>query len=422
MIQTQVLADGITLRCFYDNRFKQGALSFQMVRPMCESEASLNALIPAVLLRGTQKHPDLRSITLYLDDLYGASVGSMVRRVGDYQTTGLACGMMDDRFALPGDKVLEPMLRFLEELLFEPCMEGSGFDSAIVESEKKNLISTIESDLNNKQAYAMSKMLRAMCRTDSLGIPRLGQTDWVAAIDPVTLYQHYQKILKESRIDIFYVGSAPAWQVANLLKPIIARIHRHYIPLPTQTGFHDAGGDHLVETMDVAQAKLCMGYVTPVTIGDPDLSVVQVMNTIFGAGMTSKLFVNVREKLSLCYSIGTSYFGAKGIVTLSAGIDAADEEKARAEIARQLEAIREGCITDEEMAGAKEALLSGMRGTHDSPGAIEGYYATAALSGLGMTPEEYMARIAAVTREQVAAAARDLKLHTTYILKGEEHE
>ena len=422
MIQTQILADGVTLRCFYDNRFKQGALSFQVVRPMREAEVSMNALIPAVLLRGTRVHPDLRSITLHLDDLYGASVGTMVRRVGDYQTTGLCCGMMDDRFALPGDKVLEPMLRFLEELLLQPCVENGGFKADFVESEKKNLISTIESDLNDKRVYAMKNMMRAMCRADSMGIPRLGEAGWVAAIDPVTLYQHYQKILKESRIDIFYVGSAPAWQVANLLKPIIARIHRDYRALPEQTPFRDAGGGHHVEKMDVAQAKLCMGYVTPITMGHPEMFAFQVMNNIFGAGMTSKLFTNVREKLSLCYSIGTGYYGAKGIVTLSAGIDAADEEKTRAEIGRQLEAIRQGDVTDGELSAAKESLLSGLRGSHDSPGAIEGYYSSAALSGLGLTPAEYMERIAAVTKEQVREAARSMNLHTTYILKGVDHE
>ena len=422
MIHTQTLADGITLRCFYDNRFKQGALSFQMVRPMLESEASLNGLIPAVLLRGTEVHPDLRAITMHLDDLYGASVGTMVRRVGDYQTTGLCCGMMDDRFALPGDKVLEPMLHFLEELLFRPCLENGGFKADFVESEKKNLIAAIESDLNDKRAYAMKKLLRAMCREDAMGIPRLGEPDWVAAIDPVTLYNHYQKILRESRIDIFYVGSAPAWQVAGMLRPIIDRIHRDYRELPEQTGFHDAGGDNLVEEMDVAQAKLCMGYVTPITNKSEELPAMQVMNSIFGAGMTSKLFVHVREKLSLCYSIGTAYYATKGLLTLSAGIDANHEEKARAEIGRQLEAMCNGDITDEEMNAAKEAILSGFRGVHDSPGAIEGYYASNALTGAETTPEQYMERIAAVTREQVTAAARQLRLHTTYILKGENHE
>ena len=422
MIQTTTLADGVTLRCFYDNRFKQGALSFQMVRPMAGGEASLNALIPAILLRGTEKHPDLRSITMHLDDLYGAAVGTMVRRVGDWQTTGLACGMMDDRFALPGDKVLEPMIDFLRELLLEPCLEDGAFRADFVESEKKNLIAAIESDLNDKRVYAMNRMLRNMCRADSLGIPRLGYTEWVAAADPKGLYDHYRKILRESRIDICYVGSAPAWQVTNLLKPIINALDRDYKALPGQTPFQDAGPSNEVELMDVAQAKLCMGYTTPITMGTEEFAAMQMMNTIFGSGMTSKLFQNVREKLSLCYSIGTSYYSAKGLVTLSAGINAADEEKAKAEIAAQLEAMCRGEITEGEMAAAREAILSGLRGIHDSPGAIENYYASAALSGLGWTPAEYRERIAAVTAEQVAEAAKKLTLHTTYILKGENHE
>ena len=422
MIQTQILADGVTLRCFYDNRFKQGALSFQLVRPMTDEEAPMNALIPAVLLRGTEKHPDLRSITLHLDDLYGAAVGSMVRRVGDWQTTGLACGMMDDRFALPGDKVLEPMIAFLRELLLEPCLENGGFRSDFVESEKKNLIATIESDLNDKRIYAMNRLLRTMCRADAMGIPRLGEADRVAAVEPQALYNHYRKILRESRIDICYVGSAPHWQVANLLRPLIAALDRNYVTLPDQTPFRDAGGSNVVEDMDVTQAKLCMGYTTPITMGHPDFAAMQMANTIFGSGMTSKLFMHVREKLSLCYSIGTTYYGAKGLMTLSAGIDAAKEEEAKAEIAAQLEAVCRGEITEGEMAAAREAILSGLRGIHDSPGAIENFYASAALSGLPWAPAEYMERIAAVTADQVAQAARQLKLHTTYILKGDSHE
>lgn len=422
MIHETNLADGVTLRCFYDNRFKQGALSLQLVRPMCEAEASLNALIPAVLLRGTRKYPDLRFITMHLDDLYGAAVGSMVRRVGDWQTTGLACGMMDDRFALPGDKVLEPMIDFLRELLLEPCLEKGGFRADFVDSEKKNLIAAIESDRNDKRIYAMNRMLQTMCRADTMGIPRLGCTEWVEAAEAKTLYDHYRKILRESRMDICYVGSAPAWQVANLLKPLIDELNRDYKPLPAQTTFHDAGPSDVVEKMDVTQAKLCMGYTTPITIGTEEFAAMQMANTVFGAGMTSKLFQNVREKLSLCYSIGTNYYGAKGLVTLSAGIDAADEEKAKAEIAAQLAAICRGEVTEGEMAAAREAVLSGLRGIHDSPGAIENWYASAALSGLSWTPAEYMARIAAVTPAQVAAAAGSLKLHTTYILKGENHE
>ena len=418
MTTTIELLPGVTLRCHPDTRFKQGCLSFSMIRPMCAEEAALNALIPAVLLRGTAKHPDLRAITLKLDDLYGASMGTQVRRVGDYQTQGLYCGFLEDRFALPGDRILAPMVDFLREVLLEPVLENGVFSKAFVESEKKNLIATIESELNDKRAYAMGKMLRTMCKADSFGVPRLGDKEAVAAITPEAAWNHYQKCLRESRIDIFYVGTAPAEQVAKLLMPLFESISRNYVNLPGQTPFCDAGGAHLSEQMDVTQGKLCMGYVTPVTNRDEGFVATQVMNTIFGAGMTSKLFMNIREKMSLCYAIGSGYYGTKGIVTVSAGIDFDKEQLVRDEIQRQLDALCSGDITDSELRSAKEALLSSLRGTHDSPGSIEGYYATAALSGMGMTPDVYMDAVRSVTEEQVAAAARQLQLHTTYFLKG----
>ena len=157
----------------------------------------------------------------------------------------------------------------------------------------------------------------------------------------------------------------------------------------------------------------------PITNRDPEFPAMQVMNTVLGAGMTSKLFMNLREKMSLCYSIGSGYYGTKGIVTVSAGIDFDKETLTRQEVLHQLDACKNGEISSEELTAAKEAILSSLRATHDSPGSIEGYYATAALSGMGMTPAEYMTAVEAVTLEQVVAAARSLNLHTTYFLKGE---
>ena len=418
MIQTFQLSPGITLRCCRDTRFKQGCLSFQIIRPMCASENAMNALLPSVLLRGTRQHGDLRAITHRLDELYGASVSAVVRRVGDYQTTGLYCGFMDDRFALPGDRVLEPMLGFLEELLLDSPVEEGGFFGSFVDSEKKNLIATIESELNDKRAYAMGKLLRTMCREDTFGLPRLGDTEQVAAIDRKILYTHYQKILRESPIEIFYVGSAEAEQVSCLLKPLLDRLDRTYVNLKPQTGFHSCEGGEQTETMEVSQGKLCMGFVSLITNRTPEFPAMQVLNTVFGSGMTSKLFMNIREKMSLCYSIGSGYYGTKGIVTVSAGIDFDKEEVTRQEVLRQLKACQEGDISQEELTAARQAILSSLRATHDSPGAIEGYYATAALSGMKMTPAEYMAAVETVTKEQVVAAANSLKLHTTYFLKG----
>ena len=412
------LPGGIQFYSFRDTRFKQGALSIQFVRPMKKEEAALNALLPAVLLRGTKNHPDLRSITLRLDDLYGASVSALVRRVGDYQTTGLYCSFMEDKFALDGDEILAPMLDFVGELLLNPVTEKGGFSENFVESEKKNLISTIETEKNDKRVYASAQLLKIMCRNDSFGLPRLGEKEDAQKITAQTLYDHYRTVLAESPVQVFYVGSAEPKQVAALLSKQFEKISRAPVMLAPQTALAGGDGDHVTEKMDVAQAKLCMGFVTSITNRSGDFAAMQVMNTVFGGGMTSKLFMNVREKLSLCYSVGSAYYGAKGVLTVSAGIDESKEQIARQEIMTQLEACRNGDITDEELAAAKEAVLSALRTVHDSPGAIEGYYATAALSGLGMAPEEHAAAIAAVTGADVARVARTLSYHSSYVLKG----
>jgi len=419
MIETRTLFPGVTLRTCRDSRFKQGCLSFQLVRQMDRAEAAMNALLPSVLLRGTRNFPNLRSITEHLDELYGAAVSPVVRRVGDYQTTGLYCSFMDDRFALPGDRVLAPIVAFLEELLLDSPLENGAFLPAFVESEKKNLISTIESELNDKRIYAMNRLLRVMCKDDAFGLPRLGEVEQVAAITPEALSAHYRTVLRTSPIEIFYVGSAEADTVAELLKPLLHKLSREVLLLSSQTGFAPCEGSDVTETMEVAQGKLCMGFTTPITNRCPEFPAMQVMNTILGAGMTSKLFVNIREKMSLCYSIGSGYYGTKGIVTVSAGIDFDKEEVTRREVLRQIQLCQTGEITEAELESARQAILSSLRATHDSPSSIEGYYATAALSGMGMTPETYMTAVKRVTLEDVVAAANTLRLHTTYFLKGE---
>ena len=417
MINTYEISPGVTLRTFADHRFKQGCLSFQIIRPQRREEAAMNALIPTVLLRGCKSCPDLRSITNKLDDLYGASVSTLVRRVGDYQATGLYCAFLEDRFAMTGDRILEPMVQFLGELL-QPLTEEGGFDRGFVAGEKKNLIATIESELNDKRAYAMGRLLRDMCRADSFGVPRLGDKESVSVIDPKTLYDHYQHILRTSPMELFYVGSTDGETVAALIRDMLAAVDRNYIPAAPQTAFHDAGASDETEQMDAAQSVLCMGFVTDITSDRPDFAAMQVLNSIFGAGQTSKLFMQVREKMSLCYAIGSGYYGSKGIMTVSAGIDREKEPQVRAEVLAQLDACRRGEITQEELNAAKEAIVSSLRGVHDSPGSIESYYSTHRLSGAFRTPVQYMEQVQTVTLDAVVAAAKTVKLHSTYFLKG----
>ena len=416
MIQTISVLPGVTLRCFPDNRFKQEGLSLQFVRPMQAREASYNALLPAVLLRGCKSAPNLRAITQRLDDLYGAAVGAQLRRIGDYQTTGLSCSFMREEYVLDSDAVFAPMLAFLEELMFSPVLENGVFSADFVEGEKRNLLSAIAAQKNDKRAYASAQMLKRMCKGDSFGIPRLGEPEDVSAITPEGLYAHYRKVLQESPVNLFYVGSTAPEKIAGLVAPMFSGLNRNPAPLPAQTAFHDCGGEDVTEEMDVAQGKLCMGFTTPITLRDEGFVAMQLFNTIFGGGMVSKLFMKIREEMSLCYDISSTYHGSKGIVTVSAGIDNNMDKPVREEILRQLQACEH--FTQEELNAAKQSLLSQLQSTHDSPGAIMGYYATSALSGLPLSPEEYIRAVEQTTAEQVAQAAKTVKLHTVYFLRG----
>lgn len=420
MIHSVTLLPGITLQCFTDTRFKQEGFSVQFVRPMCREEAALNALLPAVLLRGCQSAPDLRAITLRLDDLYGAALGSRLRRVGDYQTTGLSCSFMREEYTLDGDKVFAPMVAFLEELLFCPLMEDGAFCKSFVEGEKKNLLAAIASKKNDKRAYAANRLIQIMGKGDSISVPRLGEAEDVKAITPKSLYAHYQKILRESPVNIFYVGAADPAYIADVVRPMFEKLERSPVALPAQSAFHDLGGSEETEVMEVTQGRLCMGFTCESTCRDEGFVAMQLLNAIFGGGMTSKLFMKIREEQSLCYEIGSSYQGSKGILTAEAGIDFAMFNPVREEILRQLQACRQGDFTAQELESARQAILSSLKSTHDSPGAIEGYYVTTALNGLPLSPEEYARAVENATAEQVAEAAQKVKLHSVYFLRGEQ--
>ena len=388
---------------------------------MCREEAASNALLSAVLLRGTKNYPDIRRLSARQAALYGLSVSPLLRRIGDIQTVGLFAGFLEDRFALPGDQILAPVIDLVREILLEPALTEGRFAPEFVESEQRNQIADIESELNEKQAYASAKMLRHLCAGDSFALELRGQVADVERITPQSLFANYQTVLRRSPVEIFYVGSADAQTVAGLLKPLAEQIAGDPEAMPAQTILTpNPEKARLSERMEVNQCKLSMGFTTPVINTHPDFAAMQVLIALYGAGMTSKLFMNVREKLSLCYYANAGFYGSKGVVTVSSGIDEANYETARAEILHQLSLCAQGAITEEELSAAKQALVSGLRSIPDSPGALERFYGTASISGMPYTLPGYIDAICAVTAEDAARAAASITYHSEFFLKGAE--
>ena len=419
MIKTIAVAPGITLRAMQTEKFKTACFSLNFLRPHTAADAALDALLPSVLLRATERYPDIRSISMQLDALYGASLGTLIRRKGEIKLVGFYADFIEDAFLPEGESVFAPIVDLTEEILFRPLTENGVFCAQNVEGEKQNLINAIEAEMNDKRTYAVAKMLRVMCENESYGVPRLGRAEEVRVITPQTLWAHYQKVLKTSRIELFYAGQKSPETVAEAFRRLFAgKQPETCTPVGTQVVRAADKTRELSERMDVTQGKLVIGLRTGITVEDADYPALLLLNAVYGAGVTSKLFVNVREKLSLCYYASSSLEKYKGVMLVSAGVDFKNYETAKAAIFKELDDCKCGIITSEELEAARQAVLSALRAAQDSPAQLDEFYMGTTIARMDDF-EELTIKVSALTAEDLTLAAQKLTVDTIYFLKGE---
>lgn len=420
MTVTISLAPNVTLRAMQSEKFKTACFSVNFITRHDRAHAAKDALLPSVLLRATERYPDIRSISIRLDELYGATFGTLVRRKGERKLTGFYADFIEDAFLPAGEEVFAPMVEFLEQVLFFPYREEGCFCRRYVEGEKQNLINAIESSLNSKRSYATLELLKAMCDGEDYGVPRLGTVEDVQSITPQILWDHYEAVLRQAPIEIFYMGRRSPEEVAELFRRVFAPrcTEPRQMPKETEVRRHAVQSRELSGRLDVTQGKLVMGLRTGIIATDPDYPALLLLNTVFGSGITSKLFANVREKLSLCYYADSSVDKHKGLMIISSGIAFENYEKAKDAILAQLRACQEGQIAPEELEAAKRQVLSAYRGVQDSPTQLDEIYSGIAVEG-GMEPQELMAAIEPLRVEDLVRAANQLTLDTIYFLKGE---
>ena len=413
------LLPGVHLTAVQTDKFKTGCFSINFLRPMCRAEASKNALIPSVLLRASERYPDIPSISARLDELYGASMGTLVRKKGEVQLVGFFADFIED--ALASEPVFEPMLEFVAEILLHPLTKDGHFVPELVEGEKRNLANAIAARINEKRSYATSQLVKLMCEEEAYGVPRLGELADVQDVDAEGLYAHYRKILAESQVELFYMGRKAPQDVAACLQKTFAALPRAqaFAQVATKQGAAPDMPREVREALDVTQGKLCIGLRTGCTVQDESYPALLMLNAIYGGGVTSKLFQNVREQMSLCYYAGSSIEKFKGVMVVSAGIEFDKYQTAKDEILRQLELCRSGEITDEEFDSARRYILSELKLAKDSPGRLDDFYMGQVVAGLRGTMDELAERVSRVTKDKVAAAARRLRLDTIYFLEGE---
>ena len=414
--------DRFSLRLLSTERFKAGTLSLSTVQPITAEHTYLTSLMMSVLLRGSEKYPTVAALNRRLDYLYGSELSVRNFYRGDLQVIGLCANVLSDAYlsGTDGETLLDDVLEVMEQILFYPALDENGLLNAhYVESEKKLQCDTIRAQKNNPHAYAADRLRAMLYEGEPCGTPLYGTIEEVMAVTAETLTAHWRAWRESAAWHAFCVGSMDEARVADALKK---RILPHLSGASPACTFQPhatvdvTAVKRATETQPIKQGHLVMGFRTGCTLCDADFYASTVFNELLGASPVSKLFMNVRERLGLCYSCSSVYNIYKGTLLVSCGTEHEKFALAESEIQKQIREIADGRFTDEEWQAAKHSLENAYRQLEDSPAAMESYYFGRALAGVSQSMQDCRDGFAAVTREQVIAVAERITTDAVFYL------
>jgi predicted Zn-dependent peptidase len=412
------LGNNINLTLIKTSKFKTNLVSVYIQRELDREDVTKNALLPSVITSGSNKYPTLREISHKLDSLYGASLLSNAGKRSEKQILEFKILGINDKFI--DEDIFKDMIEFLNEIINNPFIEDEGFKEEYLNLEKQNLRDKIKAAINDKKSYAQSKCVEAMCKDERYSIDENGYEDDIDSITAVDLYNHYKNILKTSPIDIVVEGNFDEDFVVESIKQNFKFERGEIIEIPRGEFSKKVDEVKIVEEkMDITQGKLVMGYRANVDYMDNDKYYSLVVgNSVFGGGAHSKLFNNVREKESLCYYVYSSVEKYKSIMFVSSGIEAQNYEKAVKIIKEQLENLKNGKITDQEISNSKSALINSAKSVTDNIGGMSEFSFAQSFAKTNSTVEDLIKSIEKVTVDDIVNAVKDIELDTVYFLRN----
>lgn len=408
------LGEGIHLNLIKSEKFKSNLLSYYFLRPLEREEVTKNALIPLVLRRGTNRYQTSLEVERRLEELYGADFNMSVNKKGERHIIRFTMEWAGDYFS-DNESTFE-VLDMLNELIYDPYTDGESFNEKYVAQEKINLKTKIEAKINNKRSFAINRCLEAMCKTEKYSLYQLGYVEDLDDINEKNLYKHYKNILETSPIEIFYVGKYND-EVIEYIKNFTTHNRKDIIEIPRETITIQTSNKNMInERMDVNQGKLVMGFRTTIPYEDDLYNALLIANNIFGGGPNSKLFKNVREKESLAYYTGSSILKYKSIMLADSGIDFENYDKAVDIINEQLESLKNGEFSEEDIVISKKSINTSINSIRDSLFLISEFFFTQTITKDYRSIEEVIQDIEKIEKSQIEEAANNISLDTIYFM------
>lgn len=417
MPNIRMLADKVRLVSEPADKFKTSCISVSMALPMDERMAA-NSLLVYLLKRSCKAYPELSLLNGRLDELYGAILGAGVAKNGEAQVLTLSITSLADKFALDDESIQLEAAQLLSDIIFKPNVKNGSFGAESLATEKRLLIQRIEEELNDKRTYAFNKCISHMCHNEAFGKDKYGTIEEIQSVKMADVYDAWKNMLSTAVFQITVVGAADEERVAEIFKKAFDKVDRNPATLETVFIQRSRRFNRFEEKFPVNQGKLVMGFRAGMSHRRDNIFAVTVMNDIFGMGTYSKLFMNIREKMSLAYYCWSRLVASKGIVLVESGIDTDKEKKVSAEVLSQLSNLRNGKTDPEVLESSKRALRE--KHTFTTPEGILGWYSSQVTSDEILTPEEVVNGIEQVTMEDVCAAAKKLSVDTVFMLSAQE--
>ncbi len=401
------------------DKFKTGTLTFSLSMPLTERDYLCALVLAGVMRRGTHSYPSMALINRRLDELYASSVDIQSVIHGNILCFNVSAELLDSRFALDGTDILRGVIDTVADILLNPLTVGGAFPEKTVESEKVFVKDALAAEKNNTRLYAATRLKELMCRGGDVRFPKLEYL--LSEVDTVTseeLYAYHARLLT-CPMSVFYIGAESSDSICKKINDAFAPLRgTQHVTFKSPKPERACELLTLTEDMPVNQGKLCMGMRTGAVIGSPDNGAAVMLNEIFGASPASKLFLNVRERLGLCYYCSSSYSMLSGNMSVSSGIDVSNRDRATSEILAQLDQIKKGNVSDTEFDAARKSLAYSYVQIYDSPFSLQAFYSVRSLFGITETVEECKERILSVSREDVSSLAAKVKYDTCFFING----
>lgn len=420
VLNDKKIQDGVYFHSIIDEKFKFNRISVNFVVKMDEKTASLNALLSFLLRKRCMQYPNMLDLGKKLQELYGASLFNECRKIGDNHLISFGIVSLDDQFAIDGENLNQQASRLLASIVFEPFIQDGKFVEEDIEIEKQNLIELVESQYNDKRTYSFNQAIHTLFDGQGYGCNQYGDVESIKQIENCRVIEEYMKMLRSAEVHIMFTGRQNFSDCFNVFEKKFDLVDRGDIYKSNNQKYIKQGElKSRVEKDQVLQSKLVMCFASSVEYDSKLNNVIWVMTALLGGTPTSKLFVNVREKLSLCYYCSAQFDPAKGLIFIESGVENQNIQKAKAAILEQFDDIKNGKFTQDELFKVVLALENVLKAVGDSAGAIQSYYLSQICRGKIESPDEKIQSIKSITKRDIVEVANLFSIVMDYTLTSE---